>query len=47
MVRSSIRTDLSTISEAYSHDWETSPIRSSASRVIPRIPQWMSVKWLP
>ncbi len=47
VVRSSIRTDLSTISEAYSHDWETMPIRTSASRVMPRMPQWMSLKWLP
>ena len=44
---SSIRTDFSTISEAYSHDWETMPIRTSASRVIPRMPQWMSLNWLP
>src|SRR5579872_4358058 len=39
-------TDLSTISDAYSQDWERSPIRSSAGRVIPRIPQWISEKWL-
>ena len=39
-------TDLRTISEAYSHDWERSPIRSNAAFEIPRIPQWMSEKWL-
>src|ERR1700722_13845300 len=44
--RSRMWTDLSTISEAYSHDCERSPIRSNAARVMPRIPQWMSEKWL-
>ena len=42
-----MRTDFSTISDAYSQDWETRPMRASASRVMPRMPQWMSVKWLP
>jgi hypothetical protein len=32
-------TDLSTISDAYSHDCERSPMRSSALRVMPRMPQ--------
>ncbi len=47
VVTSSIRTDFSTISEAYSHDWETMPIRTNASRLIPRMPQWMSLNLLP
>jgi hypothetical protein len=38
--------DLMTISEAYSQDVDTRPIRRNASVDIPRIPQWMSVKWL-
>ena len=40
-------TDFSTISEAYSQDCERRSMRSSASRVMPRMPQWMSEKWLP
>ena len=40
-------TDFSTISEAYSQDWDRRSIRSSASRVMPRMPQWMSEKRLP
>ena len=47
VVRSSIRTDLSTISEAYSQDCDTRPIRTSASRVMPRMPQWISLNLLP
>ncbi len=46
VVFSSIRTDLRTISDAYSHDWETKPMRLSASRVMPRMPQWMSLNLL-
>src|SRR5579872_1065327 len=46
VVASFMWTDLSTISEAYSHDCELSRIRTNASRVMPRIPQWMSEKWL-
>ncbi len=46
-VFSPIRTDFSTISEAYSHDCDTRPMRSSASRVMPRMPQWISLKRLP
>ena len=45
-VRSFMWTDLSTISEAYSHDCERSPIRSSASLLMPRMSQWMSEKRL-
>src|SRR5580704_18371209 len=44
-VRSFMCTDLRTISDAYSHDWERRPMSSSAGRVMPRIPQWMSEKW--
>src|SRR6478735_7262816 len=39
-------TDLSTISEAYSQDCERRSMRSSAALPMPRIPQWMSEKWL-
>src|SRR5260221_592812 len=39
-------TDLRTISDAYSHDCDRSPIRSSDAREMPRIPQWMSEKRL-
>ena len=39
-------TDLSTISDAYSHDCDRRPMRSSAARVMPRMPQWMSEKRL-
>ncbi len=46
VVRSSMCTDLSTISDAYSHDCDCRFIRSSASRVMPRIPQWMSLNRL-
>ena len=42
VVRRRMCTDLSTISDAYSHDWEEMSMRSSASRVMPRMPQWMS-----
>ena len=34
---------LITISDAYSHDWLWRSIRRSASDVIPRMPQWMSL----
>ena len=37
-----MRTAFSTISEAYSHDCDSRPIRTSAERVIARIPQWIS-----
>ena len=47
VVRSSMCTDFSTISDAYSHDCDCRSMRSSASRVMPRMPQWMSEKWLP
>ena len=40
-------TDFSTISDAYSQDWDCRSMRSSASRVMPRMPQWMSEKRLP
>ena len=40
-------TDFSTISEAYSQDCERRSMRSSASVVMPRMPQWMSEKRLP
>ena len=46
VVRSSMCTDLSIISDAYSHDCDWRFMRSSASRVMPRMPQWMSLKWL-
>jgi hypothetical protein len=46
VVSRSMCTDLSTISEAYSHDCDCRFMRSRASRVMPRIPQWMSLKWL-
>src|ERR1700730_1622997 len=45
-VRSFMRTDLSTISDAYSHDCDARLMRSSASFVMPRMPQWMSLKRL-
>ena len=45
-VLSRMCTDLSTISDAYSHDWDCRFMRSNASRLIPRMPQWMSEKWL-
>ncbi len=45
-VRSFMCTDLSTISDAYSHDCDRRPMRSSAPRVMPRMPQWMSEKRL-
>ena len=47
LVRSSIWTDLITISDAYSHDCDCKSIRMKASRVMPRMPQWMSVYLLP
>src|SRR5215203_6003074 len=46
VVRSSICTDFSIISDAYSHDCDWRFIRSSASRVMPRMPQWMSLNLL-
>ena len=46
-VRRSMRTDFSTISDAYSQDCDESSIRANASRVIARIPQWMSENELP
>jgi hypothetical protein len=36
----------STISEAYSQDCERRSMRCRASSVRPRIPQWISLKWL-
>ncbi len=42
-----MRTDFNTISLAYSHDCDWMFIRTSASLVIARIPQWMSEKELP
>ena len=42
-----MRTDLRTISEAYSHDCECRSILRSAASVMPRMPQWMSERWLP
>ncbi len=47
VVRSSMWTDFSTISDAYSHDCDEMSMRSRASRVIPRMPQWMSENRLP
>ena len=46
VVRRSMCTDFRTISEAYSHDCDCRFIRSSASRVMPRMPQWMSLNLL-
>ena len=46
-VSSSMCTDLSTISEAYSQPCERRSMRASASRLMPRMPQWMSEKRLP
>lgn len=37
-------TDLITISEAYSQLWDTNRMRTRASLVRPRMPQWMSEK---
>ena len=42
-----MRTDFSTISDAYSQDCDVRFMRVNASREIARIPQWMSEKRLP
>src|SRR6188768_1283235 len=46
-VRSFMCTDLSTISEAYSHDCDCRSMRTKARLVMPRMPQWMSENLLP